>query len=119
MRSAWDPHLVAIERGAVLGREEAQISCSTKEGRGMSTAKQRPQRPLSLRRLSRDAFGRGAKAPDYALLLCRHCWSLPLGTCSPFPWAESLVCPAAPLSARRGAQAPHGHCAQLMAMLAL
>lgn len=40
MRSAWDPHLVAIERGAALGTEEAHISCSTKEGRGMFTAEQ-------------------------------------------------------------------------------
>lgn len=40
MRSAWDPHLLAIEQGAALGTEEAHISCSTKEGRGMSTAEQ-------------------------------------------------------------------------------
>lgn len=40
MRSAWDPHLVAIEGGAALGTKEAHISCSTKEGRGMFTAEQ-------------------------------------------------------------------------------
>ena len=43
--SAGDPHLVAIEQGAALGREEAQISCGTKEGRGMSAAERRPRRP--------------------------------------------------------------------------
>lgn len=45
MRNAWDPYLVVIEPGAVLGKEEAQTSCSTKEGRGMSMAEQRPWLP--------------------------------------------------------------------------
>lgn len=45
MRSAWDSHLVPIEPGGALGREEVQISCSTKEGRGMSVAEQRPWLP--------------------------------------------------------------------------
>lgn len=80
MRSAWDPHLVAIERGAALGTEEAQISCSTKEGRVMSAAEQRPWCPPSLRPLSRNAFGWDAKAPDGALLLRWGCWGLSRGT---------------------------------------
>lgn len=45
MRNAWEPHLVAIEPGAVLEREEVQISCSTKEGKGMSLTEQRPWLP--------------------------------------------------------------------------
>lgn len=116
MRSAWDLHLVAIERGAALGREEAQISCSTKEGRGMSVAERRPRRPPSLHQLSRDDFSRDAKAPDHAVLLCRHCWSSCLGMCSTLPWAEPFVCPAAPpffLQGCTGTPQPlctaHGH----------
>lgn len=67
MRNAWDPHLVVIEPGAVLGREEAQISCSTKEGRGMSVAEQRPWlAPPS----------QGCTGPLLALLGCPRVYTL-------------------------------------------
>lgn len=113
MRSTWDPHLVAIEQGAVLGRRKRRFPAAQRKGEECPWWSGGPGVPPSLHQLGGDAFTRGAKAPKSALLLCWHRWSLSLGMCSILPWAEPPHSPAAPLSARRGAQAPHGRCAWL------
>lgn len=108
MRSAWDPHLVAIERGAALGREEAQISCSTKERRGMSAVEQRPRGPPH--------FPPPAQPPPPSLGVCKGTGSclapLPAllglvpGNELPILQAETPISPAAPH--RLPATAAHG-----------
>lgn len=88
MRSTWDPHLVAIEQGAVLGRRKHRFPAAQRKGEECPWQSGGPGVPPSLHRLSRDAFARGAKAPDRALLLCWHRWSLSQKMCSILPWAE-------------------------------